>query len=260
MILAPEQRKAGAFLLGLALVAWLVMALWPVQEDGEEKKPSKKPWSERRDSIRLADSMRFVQWKADREARYDSFFRADSIRHEQWKVERQAKWDSMRVERQAKWDSMRKADSVWRDSVGMKFFAPRVKKDTILDLNHCDTTELLLIRGIGRYTAVQIVRYRERLGGFYSTEQLRDEVFDKLSLDTLLYRFTADVEAVQRMDVNKCSIDRLQRHPYIRYEQAKAIYDLRRKKVHLESIEYLRALPEMTEEDLQRVAPYLRFE
>ena len=249
MILAPEQRKAGAILLGLALVAWIVMAVWPVQEDEEEKKPAKKPWAERRDSIRQADSMRFVQWKADREAKYDSFFMADSIRHEQWKIERQARWDSMR-----------KADSLWRDSVGMKSFAPRVKKDTILDLNHCDTAELQFIRGIGRYTAVQIVQYRERLGGFYSPEQLKDEVFEKLSLDTLLYRFTADVEAVQRMDVNQCSIDRLQRHPYIRYEQAKAIYTLRRRKVRLESIEDLRALPEMTEEEIQRVSPYLRFE
>ena len=226
MILAPEQRKAGAILLGLALVAWIVMAVWPVQEDEEEKKPTKKPWAERRDSIM-----------------------ADSIRHEQWKIERQARWDSMR-----------KADSLWRDSVGVPYFMPRVKKDTVLDLNHCDTAELQLIRGIGRYTAVQIVQYRERLGGFYSPEQLKDEVFEKLSLDTLLYRFTADVEAVQRMDVNQCSIDRLQRHPYIRYEQAKAIYTLRRKKVRLESIEDLRALPEMTEEEIQRVSPYLRFE
>ena len=40
MILAPEQRKAGAILLGLALVAWIVMAVWPVQEDEEEKKPT----------------------------------------------------------------------------------------------------------------------------------------------------------------------------------------------------------------------------
>ena len=96
MILAPEQRKAGAILLGLALVAWIVMAVWPVQEDEEKKKPTKKPWAERRDSIRQADSMRFVQWKADREAKYDSFFMADSIRHEQWKIERQARWDSMR--------------------------------------------------------------------------------------------------------------------------------------------------------------------
>ena len=62
------------------------------------------------------------------------------------------------------------------------------------------------------------------------------------------------------MDVNKCSIDRMQRHPYIRYEQAKAIYTLRRKKVRLESIEDLRALPELTEEELVRMAPYLSFE
>lgn len=249
MILAREQRKAAAFLFALTLVVWLVMAVWPVQEDEEEKKPAKKPWAERRDSIRQADSMRFAQWKADREARYDSFFVADSIRHEQWKEERQAKWDSMR-----------KADSVWRDSVGVPYFMPRVKKDTVLDLNHCDTAELQFIRGIGRYTAVQIVRYRERLGGYYSPDQLRDEVFGKLSLDTLLYRFTADTAAVQQIPVNRCSIDRLQRHPYLRYEQAKAIYTLRRKEVRLESIEDLRALPELSEEDLLRIAPYLSFE
>lgn len=249
MILAQEQRKAGAVLLGIVLVGWFVMAFWPVEEETEEKKPTKRPWAERRDSIRQADSMRFAQWKADREARYDSFFRADSMRHEQWKIERQARWDSMR-----------RADSLWRDSVGMKFSAPKVKKDTILDLNHCDTAELQLIRGIGRYTASQIVRYRERLGGYYSPEQLKDEVFGKLRLDTLLYRFTADTTAVERLDVNRCSIDRLQRHPYIRYEEAKAIYTLRRKKVRLESIEELRVLPEMTEEELQRVAPYLSFE
>lgn len=249
MILAREQRKAAAVLLGIALVAWFVMAIWPVQEVEEEKKPTKKPWAERRDSIRQADSMRFIQWKADREARYDSFFRADSIRHEQWKIERQARWDSMR-----------KADSIWRDSVGMKYFAPRVKKDTILDLNHCDTAELQLIRGIGRYTAVQIVRYRERLGGYYSPEQLKDEVFGKLSLDTLLPHFTADTTAIQQMPVNRCSVDRLQRHPYLRYEQAKAIYTLRRNKVRLKSMDELRKLPELSEEELQRIAPYLNFE
>ena len=248
MILAKEQRLAAAILFGIALIAWFVVAIHPERQPQEQPKPTKKSWAERKDSIRLADSLRYVQWKEEREARYDSFRLADSMRHEAWKIERQARWDSMRI-----------ADSLWRDSVGWRY-AARIKKDTVLDLNHCDTTELQYIRGIGRYTASQIVRYRERLGGFYSTEQLRDEVFGKLSLDTLLYRFTADVEAVQRMDVNKCSIDRMQRHPYIRYEQAKAIYTLRRKKVHLESIEDLRALPEVKEEDLRRMAPYLSFE
>ena len=52
----------------------------------------------------------------------------------------------------------------------------------------------------------------------------------------------------------------MQHHPYLRYEQAKAIYTLRRKNLKLRSIDDLRALPELTDEDLERIAPYLRFD
>ena len=248
MILAKEQRIAAAILFGIALIAWIIVAIWPSRQPEEQKKPHKKSWEERKDSIRIADSLRYVQWKEEREQRYDSFRMADSMRHEAWKIERQARWDSMRV-----------ADSLWRDSVGWRY-VKREKKDTILDLNHCDTTDLQLIRGIGRYTAVQIIMYRERLGGYYNPEQLKDEALGKLSLDTLLYHFIVDTAAVQRIPVNSCSIERLQRHPYIRYEQAKAIYNLRRKQTKLPSIEALRSLPELSEEEVKRIAPYLSFE
>jgi len=189
-----------------------------------------------------------VQWKAEREARYDSFFVADSLRHEAWKIERQARWDSMRI-----------ADSLWRDSMGI-YFTPRPKRDTILDLNRCDTAELQLIRGIGRYTAVQIVRYRDRLGGFYSPAQLTDPVFAKLHLDTLLHRFTADTTLLRLIPVNTTSIETLQRHPYLSHDQAKAIYHLRRKQVRIASIDDLRSLPELPDSTLLRLAPYLSFE
>lgn len=248
MILAKEQRIAATILFGIALIAWIIVAIHPERQSEEQKKPHKKSWEERKDSIRIADSLRYVQWKEEREQRYDSFRMADSMRHEAWKIERQARWDSMRV-----------ADSLWRDSVGWRY-AKKVKKDTILDLNHCDTTELQLIRGIGRYTAVQIIQYRERLGGYYSPEQLKDEALGKFSLDTLLYHFIVDTAAIQRIPINTCSIERLQRHPYIRYEQAKAIYNLRRKSTRLNSIEELFPLPEMHEDEVKRVAPYLSFE
>ena len=127
-------------------------------------------------------------------------------------------------------------------------------------MNHCDTTELQLIRGIGKYTAIQILRYREQLGGYYSTRQLTDEAFAKLHLDTLLAHFIVDTTAITLIDVNSCSIDRLQHHPYLRYTQAKAIYNLRRKKVKLSSIEELKTLPELSEEDIKRLTPYLSFE
>ena len=261
-ILAKEQRLAALILFIIALGVWLFFAIRKSNhpDTTPPDKPTKKSWAERKDSIRLADSLRFVQWKEEREARYDSFFVADSLRHERWKIERQERWDSMRIERQEQWDSMRIADSLWRDSVGIPYYTPRIKKDTILDLNHCDTAELQLIRGIGRYTAVQIVKYRKQLGGFYSPEQLKDEVFAKLTLDTLLHHFTADSSDVQLLRINSFSVEALARHPYLRYEQAKAIYTLRRKRVLLHSIDDLRSLPELPDSTLSRLAPYLSFE
>ena len=254
MLFAKEQRIGASILCGIALVAWLVVAIWPsLNEESPLQEPSpvapKKSWEERKDSIRQADSMRYAQWAAEREQRYDSFHMADSIRRAEWKKER-LKWR----------DSARVADSLWLDSVGIAYFTPRVKKDTVLDLNHCDTAELMLIRGIGRYTAVQIVRYREHLGGYYSTLQLTDEVFEKLSLDTLLCHFTADTTAIRHLRINTCSAQHLARHPYLRYEQAKAIYDLRRKRVRISSLDELRGLPQLTDDDLRRLKPYISFE
>ena len=194
------------------------------------------------------DSLRYAQWAKEREQRYDSFRLADSMRRDEWKRERQQAYDSFRI-----------ADSLWRDSVGWHY-ARHIKKDTILDLNHTDTTELQFIRGIGRYTAMQIIRYREQLGGYTSPSQLTDEAFSKLRLDTLLHHFTADSKDVQAIPVNSSSAERLQQHPYIRYQQAKAIYALRRKRTRLKSIEDLHDLPEFSENELKRLAPYLSFE
>ena len=241
MLLAKEQRIAALVLFSIALIAWFIVAVWPsrqTQIPEPQQVPPKRSWEERRDSMRRADSIRYAEWDAEREQKYAEY-----------KATRQQIWDSMRI-----------ADSLWRDSVGWRYTAQHVKKDTILDLNLCDTTELQYIRGIGRYTAVQIVQYRERLGGFYSPAQLTDEALQKCHLDTLLAHFTADAKDIRCIDINRCNIEMLQRHPYLRYEQAKAIYNLRRKQLRLTSLDDLRALPELSDSDLQRIAPYLCFE
>ena len=250
MLLAKEQRIGALILFGLALIGWLIAALWPIPQPEQQEPPKKhyRTWEERKDSMRRVDSMRYAQWAAEREQRYDSFRMADSIRRAEWKIVRQQRFDSFRI-----------ADSLWRDSVGWTY-TKRIKKDTILNLNHCDTTELQFIRGIGKFTAVQIVRYRELLGGFYSPSQLTDEPLAQFHLDTLLAHFTADTNDVQTININACSTTTLQRHPYLRYSQAKAIYDLRRQRVRLTSLDDLRVLPELSEQDLQRLTPYLRFE
>ena len=248
MILSNEQRLGVIILFVLALAGWFVAALWPTFfGTGEDPAPKKKyrTWEERKDSMRRADSLRYAEWAAEREQRYDSFRLADSLRRLQWKQERQQKYDSFRVTNKQWWDSVRRDDSLWRDSVGLRYVAHE-KKDTVLDLNLCDTAELQLIRGIGVYTSTQIVRYREQLGGYYSPLQLTDSALCNLHVRT--------------MNVNRFRPAALARHPYLRFEQAQAIYDLRRRQVTLHSIEDLRSLPELTDADLLRLTPYLRFE
>lgn len=158
----------------------------------------------------------------------------------------------------------------WRDSVRMAADSvPRYvshKRDTILNLRTADTTELKMIKGIGSYRAKQIIRYREQLGGFVSVEQLREVkalqplLKDSLSTDSLLSHFFLDSVRVVPLKVNSMRVEKLQRHPYLSFEQARAIYELRRKKIHLKHLDQLRTLDCLTEQDIQRLRPYLSFE
>ena len=158
----------------------------------------------------------------------------------------------------------------WRDSVRMAADSvPRYvshKRDTILNLRIADTTELKMIKGIGSYRAKQIIRYRERLGGFVSVEQLREVkalqplLKDSLSTDSLLSHFFIDSVRVVPLRVNSMRVEQLQRHPYLSFEQARAIYELRRRKIHLKHLDQLRTLDCLTEQDIQRLRPYLSFE
>ncbi|MBQ7631255.1 MAG: helix-hairpin-helix domain-containing protein [Paludibacteraceae bacterium] len=251
-MLAKEQYIGAGVLLVIIVATWLYVALGPHQR-GTEYEQALMEQQRVLDSLRQ-DSIAQVRARRDslREARWqhlkDSFDAVDSLRFKQWATKRQARYDSARL-----------ADSLWRDSVGLSY-KRAVKKDTILDLNTADTTELQYIRGIGQYKAKRIIAYREQLGGFYSTEQLGDEDLRELGLDSLRRFFAVTTDSLRTMDVNRCSVSTLSRHPYLRYTQAKAIYQLRRQRINLRSIEDLRVLSELDSTDIARLQYYLRFE
>lgn len=153
-------------------------------------------------------------------------------------------------------------DSLKVDTVCVDSF-PRwksEKKDTILNIRTVDTTELKMIRGIGSYRARQIVRYREQLGGFVRVDQVLEAQGMAQVADSVLSSFVLDSVVVNTMNVNKVSVQRLSKHPYLRFEQAKAIYELRRKYVRLDSIEQLYELDCLSEETIQKLTPYLNFD
>ena len=146
--------------------------------------------------------------------------------------------DSARIDSVPKWKSM--------------------KKDTILNLRTADTTELKMIRGIGSYRAKQIVRYREQLGGFVSVEQIMEaKGMDKVAADSIIPHFVLDSIVIRKLTINQSRPEVLSRHPYLSFEQAKAIYEYRRKHIRIKSAEELKKIKELSQEDIEKLLIYL---
>lgn len=143
-----------------------------------------------------------------------------------------------------------------RDSL-RRIYPEKFGELTVLSLNAADTTLLQRIPGIGRYRAAQICRYRERLGGYISTAQLR-EIGDLPEGIEQWFEIGAG-ETPRQIDVNKSDFKTLLRHPYLSYEQVCAIMRFRQKFGSLRSWSDLRNSPDFSETDFQRLAPYFKF-
>lgn len=129
---------------------------------------------------------------------------------------------------------------------------------TVLELNTADTTMLKGIPGVGSYCAGKICRYRERLGGFVSVEQLNE-----------IQGFPAGIERwfkvetayhPRRIPLNTADFQTLVRHPYLDYEQVKSIVNYRKKYGKLKSWNDLRLTGLFPDNAVSRLTPYFSFE
>ena len=135
------------------------------------------------------------------------------------------------------------------------------RTDIIVDLNSADTTLLMQVKGIGRGYAKGIVRFRNAAGGFVSVDQLADIYgMRPENLEKIRPYCTVNPSYIRQIKVNLASVEKLAAHPYINFYQAKAIYELRRRKGKLKSIDDLKTLSEFASNDLLRIKPYLSFE
>ena len=132
----------------------------------------------------------------------------------------------------------------------------KLKPGQHISLNTADTTLLKRVPGIGSGFARAIVNYRERLGGFYSAEQLRE--ISNFPPSALPY-FTADAAACRRLDVNSLTLNQLRRHPYIGFYRAKTIIDHRRLHGPLRGLDDLRLYRDFPPEAIERLSHYLKF-
>ncbi|MBL7894336.1 MAG: helix-hairpin-helix domain-containing protein [Bacteroidia bacterium] len=136
---------------------------------------------------------------------------------------------------------------------------PIAKKEIkVIELNSADSVSLLPLPGIGGGYAKRILKYRSLLGGFYSTEQLK-EVYgfsDSLYLSVKNY-VKADAALVSKLNLNTENFKELNAHPYISYEETKAIFNWRRKNGAIKSkVQVIEIVGEAT---FKKIEAYLGF-
>lgn len=134
----------------------------------------------------------------------------------------------------------------------------------LLDLNSVDSLTLRCVPGIAEKSASMIIRYRERLGGFYDPSQLAELLTWESAqqhLDEWCEEwFVADTTKIRPLNVNSASFKELLRHPYLSFDQTKALVNYRERHRGIPSIMALRMLEDFSESDIARLTPYLSFE
>ena len=136
-------------------------------------------------------------------------------------------------------------------------FAEKTSKP--IDINKADTAEWKSLKGIGSYYAKKIVGFREKLGGFYSAQQvaetfgLPDSTFQNIKPFLLV-----NTSAIKRIDLNTATVDELKAHPYIKGTIANAIVNYRNNHGEFTTVEQLQNIGAIDEELYRKIAPYLR--
>jgi competence ComEA-like helix-hairpin-helix protein len=129
---------------------------------------------------------------------------------------------------------------------------------SIIDINSSDTTAFISLPGIGSKLAARIVNFREKLGGFYSIDQvgetygLPDSTFQKIKQYLKL-----ENTSLKKININTATVDEMKTHPYIKYSLANPIVAYRNEHGPFSTLEDIKKVMVVTEEVYEKISPYL---
>lgn len=129
-----------------------------------------------------------------------------------------------------------------------------------VELNSADSAALVAVPGIGPAFARGLIKYRDKLGGYRSLDQLaevyvlRDKpdavarIRERLVIDTLL---------VRHLPVNTVTVEELAAHPYGGWQVAKALVAYRKQHGPFRSVGDIRGCALVSDSVFRKLAPYL---
>jgi competence ComEA-like helix-hairpin-helix protein len=126
-----------------------------------------------------------------------------------------------------------------------------------ISINQADSAAWESLPGIGPALAHRIVAYREKLGGFVQTEQLKevwnlpDSVYQKIK-----NRLLTD-EKIVKIQLNTAGFEDFRKHPYFGYRLAKIIVNYREQHGLFHSLEDIQKIVLIDENQYKKIIPYL---
>lgn len=121
----------------------------------------------------------------------------------------------------------------------------------VVDINTCDTNDLKKLPKIGGFRARKIIEYREKLGGYYSIEQLYSVYsMDSITIKSISPYVIFSQTHIKKLNVNTATFKEINKHPLISYEQTKKIFEY--KKI----VGYIKTLDELVNNGILEETEY----
>ena len=127
-----------------------------------------------------------------------------------------------------------------------------------VDINTADSAAFISLPGIGPGFAGRILRFRNKLGGFYKADQvaetygLPDSVFQKIKPLLVI-----SGDNIHKININTATNDELKAHPYIRWQLANVITEYKKQHGNFTSLDDLKKIMIINEETYKKISPYL---
>ena len=131
----------------------------------------------------------------------------------------------------------------------------------MIDINQADTTAFIALPGIGSKLASRIVNFRNKLGGFYSVEQVGETFgLPDSTFQIIKPRLQCEPAGVQKININTADVNMLKQHPYIRWNVANAIVQYRQQHGVFSTREQLQQIVLVTPELYHKIEQYIAVE
>ncbi|MEL7247762.1 MAG: helix-hairpin-helix domain-containing protein [Bacteroidota bacterium] len=135
----------------------------------------------------------------------------------------------------------------------------KVDHQFVVDINQASAKEWQRLRGIGPAYSQRIVKFRDKLGGFHSIEQVQETYGLPDSVYQAILLQLRPSPIFKQLPINQATVEDLAAHPYLYYQDARAIVRYREEHGPFHSALDLKQLYALEPQTLSKMEPYWNF-